>query len=688
MALFRNIIVPVPSEAHVLGSDNRVYIVREKRYMKDRQYNIDKRDFIGKLNDTSQETMNPNTLYSVLYPDLFNRYAAGKVIPLNKRIGMFTFGLASSEDNGLYKALVDGCGPDYANAIMDFSLYSILSKSNVAKDYSTIMKSQTLFGDALHDDVYYSNLFTKRINEDIIEQFRIAWVKQCVQHGISGVWLCVDGSNNNCQSENVDYAEYGESKSHIHIPIYSYMYAVNAKDGTPVSYRLYRGGRIDSKAFIEFISFLRSYKIEVEGVILDRAFCDIDCFRLIIDSHYKYVIKMKEHNHGFQEMVKKYGQSIKMQAEYALGNGLYGYCRKGQLFKKYDLESDMVIVYDSENGVQRANYLIDNVNGEVERLQKISDDPDSKGTAVVDKLCRKFIQKTVIEDVVEWKRKGRLPKNTSEDTREKIRLEIERLQMESLNPKNIPDLVVNPEYVPYIKKKVLKSHVIWKVDREKLQEEVDKKGFYVLACSSVKTAKDGVKLYSLRDIAEKQYMILKSQLGYYISRSHSTEGTESRHLCGFVAGIIRNELRKICDDINYDENTAIREMNFLCIERMADNVYVVIHNANQRQLKLLEKLRLIEDDLSCIAEEETNKALGKLYNQVHRIKKRSLDQSTDKDEGKSSKVEKKEKKQTGQNAEKPKSNRGRKKGSKNKKPAVNAKIKRAEERAKKQADSV
>ena len=85
---------------------------------------------------------------------------------------------------------------------------------------------------------------------------------------------------------------------------------------------------------------------------------------------------------------------------------------------------------------------------------------------------------------------------------------------------------------------------------------------------------------------------------------------------------------------------------------------------------------------------ETSRVFGKLYNQVHRIKKRSLDQSTDKDEGKSSKVEKKEKKQTGQNAEKPKSNRGRKKGSKNKKPAVNAKIKRAEERAKKQADSV
>ena len=498
---------------------------------------------------------------------------------------------------------------------------------------------------------------------------------------------CIDGSNNNCQSENVDYAEYGESKSHIHVPIYSYMYAVNAMDGTPVSYRLYRGGRIDSKAFIEFISFLRSYKIEVQGVILDRGFCDIDCFRLIIDSHYKYVIKMKEHNHGFQEMVKRYGQSIKMQAEYALGNGLYGDCGKGRLFKKYDLESDMVIVYDSENGVQRANYLIDSVNGEVARLQKISDNPDSKEKIVVDKLCRKYIQKIVIEDEVKWKRQGRLPNNTSEDTRKKIHLEIERLQRESLNPDNIPDLVVNPEFVPFIKKEVLKSHVIWKVDKEKLQEEVDKKGFFVLACSSVKTAKEGVELYSLRDVAEKQYMILKSQLGYYISRSHSTNGTESRHLCGFVAGIIRNELRKICDDIKYDENTAIREMNFLCIERMANNVYVVIHNANQRQLKLLEKLRLIENDLSCIAEEETNKALGKLYNQVHRITKRSLDQSTEKkDEGKSTKLEKKEKEQPNQDVEKPKSNRGRKKGSKNKKPAVNAKKKRAEERAKKQAD--
>lgn len=687
MSLFRNIIVPVPAEAHITRKDNRVYVVREKCYMKDRQYNIDKRDFIGKLNDTSEETMNPNTLYSVLYPDLFNRYASGKVIPLNKRIGMFTVGLASSEDNGLYKALVDSCGPDYANALMDFSLYSIQSKSNVAKDYSVVMKSQALFGDALHDDAYYSNLFTKKLTSEIIEKFRIEWVKQCIQHGISEVWLCVDGSNNNCQSENVEYAEYGEAKSHIHIPIYSYMYAVSAKDGTPVSYRIYRGGRIDSKAFIEFITFLRSYEIKVQGIILDRGFCDIGCFELIINSHYKYVIKMKETHHGFQEMVKKYGQLIKMQAEYALGNGLYGDCHKGRLFGKYNLESDMVIIYDSENGVERANYLIDSVNEEVARLQKISDNPDSKETATVGKSCKKYIQKIVIEDEVEWKRKGRLPNKMPEATREKIRLEIERLQDESRNPSNIPNLVVNPEYAPYIKKKIVRSHVIWKADKEKLQAEVDKKGFYVLACSSVKTAKEGLELYSLRDISEKQYMILKRQLGYYVSRAHSTEGTESRHLCGFVAGIIRNELWKICNEIGYDENIAIRELNFLCLERMANNSYVVIHNANQRQLKLLEKLRLIEDDLSCIAEEETNKALGKLYNQVHRITKRSLEPSDDTKNKKKASHEKKEKEQTDQNVEKPKSNRGRKKGSKNKKPAVNAKQKRAEARAKKQVEN-
>ena len=53
MSKHRNIVVPVPKEAIVVRSTGRVYLIREKRYSKEKQYNNDSRTTIGWLNDPS-----------------------------------------------------------------------------------------------------------------------------------------------------------------------------------------------------------------------------------------------------------------------------------------------------------------------------------------------------------------------------------------------------------------------------------------------------------------------------------------------------------------------------------------------------------------------------------------------------------------------------------------------------------
>ena len=67
MALFKNIIVPVPPEASYVRTTGRVYLIRKKVYNSETQYNVDKRTTIGKLNSNSGKTMNPNDMYAFLY---------------------------------------------------------------------------------------------------------------------------------------------------------------------------------------------------------------------------------------------------------------------------------------------------------------------------------------------------------------------------------------------------------------------------------------------------------------------------------------------------------------------------------------------------------------------------------------------------------------------------------------------
>ena len=273
MTRFNNVVVDVPKEATVAAG--RVYIVTESRYFEDRQYNMDSRLTIGWINDSSKKTMNPNSNYVARYPYEFSRAAKGKLAPVTKRCGLYMLSLALSHRNGMYPTLVECFGPENANAIMDFANYSILFRSNVAKDYPHLMSDQLLYSDKLYSDTWLSELFENRMTASQQEDFKDKWAASCRERGIKKVWLCIDGSNSDCQSREVELAEKGKAKSHKNCNICSYLYAVDAATGMPITMRLYRGGRVDSKAFIEIQAYLRRYAIEAEGVILDRGFCDV-----------------------------------------------------------------------------------------------------------------------------------------------------------------------------------------------------------------------------------------------------------------------------------------------------------------------------------------------------------------------------------------------------------------------------
>lgn len=47
--------------------------------------------------------------------------------------------LACGVHIGLYNALVRCCGSEHANAVMDYAMYSILYKTNVAKYFEVMM---------------------------------------------------------------------------------------------------------------------------------------------------------------------------------------------------------------------------------------------------------------------------------------------------------------------------------------------------------------------------------------------------------------------------------------------------------------------------------------------------------------------------------------------------------------------
>lgn len=161
---------------------------------------------------------------------------------------------------------------------------------------------------------------------------------------------------------------------------------------------------------------------------------------------------------------------------------------------------------------------------------------------------------------------------------------------------------------------------------------------------------------------------MKSQLGFHTARAHSTEGIEGRHLAAFIAGIIRNEFFLKCKSCGYDLTRALKELHLLVLHRVPDNHYMMVHNENKRQLNLLEKCSLSEEDFEYIAQQESRHMNGEIYDQIIQLpSKREPVQKTGPGRRKGSKNKK-----TKAAAEPAVKRRpGRPKGSKNKKNIEN-----------------
>lgn len=537
-----NVLVDIPSEAHRC-SDDRVYVVLEKRYFEDVKYNKDDRAWLGKA--VSDTQMHPNDTYKMLYPEGLKSVPHPNLPVYVKHMGMYAAALAIGERSGLYEDLVASFGPRSANLIMDYATYSIITKSNVMKDFETEMADKMLFLGEAYSDSWINDQISNTINDCQLQAFKNAWMKHFTDEELSNVWLCIDGSNDNCEA-NIDEAEHGKAKSHKNIDIISFVYAVTGT-GTPVTSQIYRGSRVDSQAIKEMLAIMEGCGIKPKGFILDRGFCDAGCIRLLNREHHNFVIMMKENTNGFQELLGKYQNAIRLKWKYAIGHGLFGTSDRVTLFKSDTLESDVSIIWDGKNGIDRINYLID---GLMETIQEVESEIQ-KGN------------KPIIPD----KYKAYLRINSKEDS----------MELDVLD--------------------------------DVIQTEIEGKGFHGLIMSRAMTAKEANDVYDLRDCSEKQYSLMKTQLGNSVFRAHNMHRIAVREVIAFVASIIRHEIMAKCREAkpSIDTNTAIKELNLINMNLISGNCYRVIHNQCKRQKEIMRLLGITTENLDYIAAYETDR---------------------------------------------------------------------------------
>lgn len=490
----RNEEVPIPHGAVVYGKSNKVYDVRN---------GTKKPLLIGY--SSKDGMMYPNQNYYLYYRKEyleFNPNGYYKVIEFSLDVGLYALILGVVQKTGIYDDLVHIFGVKDTNIIMDYVMFLISERENATYLMKGSLSKEVTFTSQVYSDSTYSNFFNDINKEKYCMAFCESWLLKCVsKYNLSEVYLTIDGSNDDCDAVNNDYAEPGKAKSKRSGPIIGFIWAVcgdGPMAGMPVAYFLNKGSLIDAKAVRNVVEYLHSYDIKVKGVICDRGFCDIESFLMFIDADLPYTIMLKKNVKGFKAIVELRGEDICNNPAYNIGDGLLGDVGFEQIFSGYDFKSNVSLIYD----IARA------------------------GMAKADLLKKIDAAKFDIENNILHGHKASVPSGLKKYM---------KIEGEGSDRKVI-------------------------IEQDKVIDSFNKLGFSVIATFEEMSADQAHKIYGYRHPIEKCFSYLKSQLGGDVLRVYSTESAKTKFFVCFLASIIRFHIQIACLSNNLETNKMIAEI--------------------------------------------------------------------------------------------------------------------------------
>ena len=586
--------IAIPEKAYINHSDGRVFLMTDDGNGKK------KRQVIGHA--TSEKTMHPNEMFKFLYPSLWQEYYKETNVQEHElHAGLYAAALGAGYQTKLYPILQEVYGPLYGNAIMDYASYSILDRSDTTQLFPEKMANHVLFSKECYSDSWYSDLFKEKMTGNQNHDFRLKWLEHCAEN-VKKVWLSIDGSNNDCNINSSDLAEHGKAKSHINTNIVSYIWALNAEDGCPVTYFVNNGGMPDVKSFQLIAKTLETADIKIEGIILDRGFCSHEAIETLREMGVRYVIMLKNSTYAHEQMMTEYADKIRWKVRHAVDDkGIFGISSEKQLFRQHSEKAFVNLYFDGANGAARMITLIGKV------------------------------------------------RKTAAEIKEAI-----------LNG-NQP--VIPKELTSYFKLTKVENGLQFDYDYDNWQKDLDIKGYSSIASSTDCGAEEVNRIYNLRDSSEKQFMVLKSQLGFDVTRVHCDNSLESRFTVCFVAAILRSMYMNACKKLSFDTNQMIRELDRISFVLMPNGKYVSVNNRSKRQTELLKELGIENGDFEVFVTDVNQRLTNPIFSQIHTLPD-DPNRNTKKKRGRPAKV-KKEQQETKDLKEKRKP--GRPKGSKNKK---------------------
>jgi hypothetical protein len=385
--------------------------------------------------------------------------------------------------------------------------------------------------------------FKEDISEERTGHFRKLWAS-----------ACANGDNHNTGKE-------------AWIAIDHSIVAIDTKSGVPITFSTCQGRRVDYKAVIEMIGWLKAYDIKVKGVIIDHDYATADVLTMLDQTDITYVVRLRDDALGHTSMVEQYGYRICMQYEYMLG-------RYDELGNRMDTPIDTDVLYGT---------------GGDDRIRLFNDHPYEGYAAIIyNSTYGAQIQEVWYKSVSHFARSL-------------------QQQLDQGMEVDIPQ-----EYADCIRIREKDGKRSVRVNRIQVQAIGDRKGFYTLASSLPLTAQEMNDIYSLKHCIGEQFSMVAYNLEGTAATEYQDLGSDemqAKMMLAFISSIIRNELVGACTEIGVSANCIVDELNQISMNMTGNDKYGMSHTETEGQIRLLKACGVELEDLDVLAATENGRLL-------------------------------------------------------------------------------
>lgn len=535
--------VKIPKES-IVRIREYLYLTISTTYNPKTKNSLNKRVLIGKILNEEKGTMLANSNFFKYFQD---EAKPTEVLPqdysLCLAIGTYSVVKKIIEDMGIYD-LMKEIFKDRTDLIASLAEYALSNDKFVAQHFGRWCFNNANWLKEIPSEGYISNLYNKDITIEKIGRFLNEWTKmvmECEEN--KDILIALDSTNMNVNSPGIDIAEYGHPKDDEGLKQINMTVALNESNGMPIYYDIYPGSINDMSHLELAIEKAKGYKLNNLTFVMDRGYYSKKNMNYIREKGYNYIYMAKNVGCGIDALFDKYKDKVKSNAEHIIfEHHTFGLKIDSIDTQLFPADANVYIFYNDDKyhrEIQTINHSLDILYSTAKKIKK----PLNEHTI---KTYTKYLDLKLDDD------------------------------------NNIISVDIN---------------------KERYQYDLDHAGYFFMVTSSKLEPEELLTIYKRRDIVEKLFRSLKTELDLNKLYAQNIHAYSSKIFIGFLASIIKANIQIRLKDYLKDNssatmNTVMDELEKLQIIRQIDSNYQLMYGYTKKQKEILNKIGLKPSDIA------------------------------------------------------------------------------------------